>query len=219
MPLQLTRRIRTPTSTSAATTPPKVSTSSPVWRQPTATPSSSPTQALIVLTGRGVLAVDERGEIRAAYPFSHAPTRHRVTWDGAESTVYAMCAIDALGISAMLGIPITVTSTEPGTDRTVTVQVDHDTARWHPDTTVVCAGTTGDACGPSVDRTCGHINFFTTPDAAHWTARNHDVTGVVLDQDEALASAVAEFGALLRPAGQEAQQSATRSTPPVRPGR
>ncbi|SFP06101.1 Alkylmercury lyase [Amycolatopsis arida] len=162
-----------------------------------------PGPALAELTERDVLAVDERGEIRAAYPFSPVPTRHHVSWDGAASTVYAMCAIDALGVSAMLGIPITISSTEPDTDRTVTVHVDQRTARWRPDTAVVFAGATEDTCCPSVDRTCGYINFFTSPDAVRrWTARNPGVTGVVLDQDQALASAVAEFGALLRREGQ-----------------
>jgi hypothetical protein len=64
------------------------------------------------------------------------------------------------------------------------------------------------ACCPSVDRTCGHINFFTTPDAARdWAARNPEVTGVVLDQDKALTCGVAEFGDLMqhptrRPSGE-----------------
>lgn len=161
--------------------------------------------ALTELTTRDVLAVDERDEIRAAYPFSPAPTRHRVTWDGAAGA-YAMCAIDALGMSAMLGVPVTISSSEPGAERTVTVTVDHDTARWHPDTAVVFAGHTGGdtACCPSVDRTCGHINVFTTADAARaWAANNPGVTGVVLDQDQALANGIAEFGALLRTSGDE----------------
>lgn len=162
-----------------------------------------PGAALAELTGRDVLAVDEHGEIRAAYPFSPVPTRHRVSWEGGP-TVYAMCAVDALGMSAMLDRPVTVTSTEPGTDRVITVHVDRDTARWNPGTAVVFAGTTGERCCPSVDRTCSHINFFTAPDAAHaWAADNPGVSGVVLDQDQALASGEAEFGALLRPAGQE----------------
>jgi hypothetical protein len=162
-----------------------------------------PGPALTELTRRDVLAVDEQGEIRAAYPFSPTPTRHRVTWDGGAGA-HAMCAIDALGMSAMLGRPVTITSTEPSTDHTVTVQIDNDTARWHPGTAVVFAGNSGDACCPSVDRTCGHINFFTMPDAARdWAARNPDVTGVVLDQDQALASGIAEFGALMRPSTRE----------------
>jgi hypothetical protein len=153
---------------------------------------------LAELTRADVLAFDDRGEIRAAYPFSPTPTRHRITWDDGGNG-YAMCAIDALGTSAMLGVPVTITSTEPGANRTVTIHVDHDTARWQPGTAVVFAGQTGNACCPSVDRTCCHINFFTTTGAARdWAARNPDVTGVVLDQGQALAAGIAEFGALLR---------------------
>lgn len=163
---------------------------------------TDPGPALSELAGRDLLALDGHGEIRAAYPFSPSPTRHRVNWDRGP-TVHAMCAIDALGMSAMLAVPVTITSTEPGTGRAVTVRVDHDTARWEPDTTVVLAGHTGvdDACCPSVDRTCGHIDFFTTPDAAHdWVAAHPDVTSVVLDQGQALINGIAEFGDLMSPA-------------------
>lgn len=171
-----------------------------------------PGPALSELTERDLVAVDEYGEIRAAYPFSPLPTRHRVTWDGGP-TAHAMCAIDALGMSTMLDAPVTITSTEPDTNHTVTIHVDHDTARWHPDTAVVFAGNTGDACCPSVDRTCGHINFFTTPEAARaWTTRNSGVTGVVLDQNQALASGVAEFGALLRPAAQRSEATGDQTS-------
>lgn len=159
-----------------------------------------PGTALAELAARDVLAVDQHGEVSAAYPFSPAPTRHRVTWAG--GSAYAMCAVDALGMSAMLGVPVTITSTEPDTDRTITVRVDRDTARWQPDTAVVFVGhTEGDAdCCPSVDRTCSHINFFTTPDAAReWATDNPHVTGTVHDQNQALAHGIAEFGELLRP--------------------
>ncbi|MGW5721473.1 organomercurial lyase [Amycolatopsis sp. NPDC003865] len=169
-------------------------------REHTADAGVDPDAVVAELTGRDVLAVDERGEIRAAYPFSPVPTRHKVTWE-AGPTVYAMCAIDALGMSAMLGLPVTITSAEPDTERTVTVTVDHDTARWEPTTAVIFAGhTDGDtACCPSVDRTCGHINFFTTADAAHaWAANNPRITGAVLDRHQALATGIAEFGALIR---------------------
>jgi len=157
-----------------------------------------PGPALSELTDADVLAVDDHGEIRAAYPFSPTPTRHRVTWDGSAG-VYAMCAIDALGMSTMLGHPVIITSTEPGTDRPVTVHVDHGAALWIPDSTVVFAGASGDACCPSINRTCHHINFFTSHAASRdWVARNPTVTGIVLDQTQALASGVAEFGALLK---------------------
>jgi hypothetical protein len=51
--------------------------------------------------------------------------RQRVTWAGGPLT-YAMCAIDALGISAMLGHPVTITAAEPGTGCFITVHTDSD---------------------------------------------------------------------------------------------
>ena len=63
------------------------------------------------LAGRDVIAFDADGEIRAAYPFSPTPTPIQVSWEGGPAA-YAMCAIDALGISAMLGRPVTITAAE-----------------------------------------------------------------------------------------------------------
>ncbi len=158
-----------------------------------------PSSALDELAERDVVAFDTAGEIRAAYPFSPTPTAIRVSWEGGVA-VYAMCAVDALGMSAMLERPVTITAAEPGTDAVVTVHVDGDTARWTPESAVVFAGAT-DQCCPSVDGTCSHINFFTSADAARgWAADHPQVTGVLLDQADALACGVAEFGPLMQPA-------------------
>ena len=61
-------------------------------------------------TGLDASAVDElaaadvvhisNGVVTVAYPFSGTPTPHRVKLDGMPA-VYAMCAIDALGLPAM----------------------------------------------------------------------------------------------------------------------
>lgn len=157
--------------------------------------------ALAELVERDVVALDQRGELRAAYPFSPTPTPHLVTWD-CGPTVHAMCAIDALGMSTMLDRPVTITSTEPDTGHPITIDVDRATARWNPDTAVVFAATTDDdTCCPSVDRICGHINFFTTPDAAHtWATRHPHLTGTLLDQHQALTNGIAEFGTMMQPA-------------------
>lgn len=158
---------------------------------------ADPGAVLAELAERDVAVFDARGELRAAYPFAPTPTVIQVTWDGGPA-VYAMCAIDALGMSAMLDRPVTITAAEPDTGDTVTVHVDGDRAHWAPGTAVVLAGGCGDCCGPSADRTCGTINFFTTTEAAHaWAGRHPDVSGVVLDQTTALSNGIAEFGALL----------------------
>jgi hypothetical protein len=161
--------------------------------------AAAPTrQVLAELADRDVIAFDARGEIRAAYPFSPVPTPIQVRWAGGPVT-YAMCAIDALGISAMLGRPVTITAAEPGTGRLITVEADGGRARWKPARAVVFAGGTGDDCCPSVDRTCSYINFFTSTRAARkWAGNNPGISGRVLRQAWALGQGVAEFGPLLR---------------------
>jgi hypothetical protein len=159
-----------------------------------------PGAALAELAEADVIAVDGGGEIRAAYPFSPVATPIRVSWAGGP-VAYAMCAIDALGMSAMLGRPVTVTAAEPESGRAITVNVDFDRARWRPRGAVVFAGAVAaDGC-PSADRCCGYINFFTRARAARdWASRHPDVTGRILRRDGALQFGIAEFGSLLRPA-------------------
>jgi Alkylmercury lyase len=154
--------------------------------------------ALAELDHADLVVLDRRGEMLAAYPFSATPTPHCLTL-GSGVSVHAMCAIDALGVSAMLGQPVTVTSAQPNTGQQVTVQVDGDQATWEPPTAVVLIAATGDCCAPSAQRTCGYINFFTTDTAAlAWSGDHPELSWALLDQPQALANAIAEFGPLLR---------------------
>lgn len=165
---------------------------------------ADPGAVMAELAGRDMLAFDRSGEIRAAYPFSPTPTPIQVTWQGGPR-VYAMCAIDALGISAMLDRPVTINAREPGSGRPVTVEADRNQARWHPRRAVVFSGTTGDAdgaCCAAADRSCGHINFFTSARTAReWASRHPEVTGTTLGRAQALRQAIAEFGTLMHAAG------------------
>ncbi|MGH3160085.1 MAG: alkylmercury lyase family protein, partial [Streptosporangiaceae bacterium] len=130
---------------------------------------------------------------------SPAPTLVRVSWAGGP-VAYAMCAIDALGVSAMLGRPVTITAAEPGTGQVITVEVDRDEARWSAPGAVVFSGTTGSTSCSSADRSCGYINFFTSARAARdWSAQHPGITGKILDQARALRNGIAEFGTLMRP--------------------
>jgi len=159
-----------------------------------------PGEALAELATADVIAFGADGEIRAAYPFSPVPTPIQVRWAGGPLT-YAMCAIDALGMSAMLGHPVTITAAEPGTGRIITVHADHDQARWNPRGAIVFAGATGDEGCPSADRACGYINFFTSARAARaWVRRHPEVTGTVMSRQGALHCSIAEFGTLMQAA-------------------
>ena len=159
---------------------------------------ADPAVVLAELAERDVIAFGQAGQIRAAYPFSPSPTPIRVSWEGGP-VAYAMCAIDALGVSAVLGRPVTITAAEPGTGRVITVHAERDQARWDPPHAVVFAGATSGGCCHAADRTCGYINFFTSARAARaWAKANPAVTGKVLRRAWALSAGVAEFGAFMR---------------------
>ena len=126
------------------------------------------------------------------------PTRHRVQISG-EAAVFAMCAIDALGVSAMAGLPVVIESADPSTDEPVTVHVDGATSTWNPVTAVVYVGRTGGQCtGPSASVCCGYMNFFATGAAATaWAAAHPEITGGILGQARALQVGIGIFGQLL----------------------
>src|SRR5487761_453325 len=128
------------------------------------------------------LRLDSSGAITAAYPFSAVPTAHVVQiQDG--PAVFSMCAIDALGVAAMLSRSVTISSAEPGTGNPITVAVPAGKrgAIWDPSTAVVFAGqqdTCGNCAEPealvppaAADVCCGYMNFFTAAaSAAAWAS-------------------------------------------------
>jgi hypothetical protein len=156
-------------------------------------------QVLAELADGDFLYLDPIGQITAAYPFSALPTPHRVRITG-NATVFAMCAIDALGISAMTGVPVVIESADPSTDQPVTVHVDGASSVWDPATAVVYVGRTKHQCaGPSASVCCGYMNFFATQAAASaWAASHPDITGIILSQARAVQTGIDIFGQLLR---------------------
>jgi hypothetical protein len=171
---------------------------------------TTPEAVLARLHAEDFLRLGADGQIRAAYPFSAAPTRHLVDIDGGPQA-YAMCAVDALGVAAMLSTAVTITSTDPGTDEpiTVTVHPGGKTAAWHPPTAVVFCGRRtwwgpgdsppgGRAMAPAEAVCCGYVNFFTTyANAAAWANTHFEVTGQILGQAGALRLGTRIFGNLL----------------------
>jgi len=144
------------------------------------------------------LCLDHAGQITAAYPFAAQPTRHQVQIAG-NATVFAMCAIDALGISAMTGLPAVIESADPSTGEPITVDVDRASGTWEPATAVVYVGrSSGECAGPSASVCCGYINFFgARTAAAAWAASHPEITGGILGQDRALQAGIGVFGQLL----------------------
>jgi hypothetical protein len=160
-----------------------------------------PQAAMAALPGADLVHLDPAaGRVGVAYPFSGEPTAHRVTLAGGP-TVYAMCALDALGIPLMARRSGRISSIDPTSGQAITVEVDDQGWRWQPTTTVVLAGTTtiSDACGSVADCCCPYINFHASPGDADAYRQQHPAMATeLLGQAEAVAAARRIFGDLLR---------------------
>jgi Alkylmercury lyase len=143
-----------------------------------------PTEALRELARRDLIAIDDAGRLVAAYPFAPTPTPHTVSLG--DTNVFAMCAIDALGMPFMLGTDAVITSTDPHTGQPVRVTITNGAATYQPTEAVIVYAATG-ATGRSVDTCCSTINFFTNADSAHaWIAAHPGLTATILDQEQAI---------------------------------
>nr|WP_176704608.1 alkylmercury lyase family protein [Pseudomonas sp. K-62] len=153
--------------------------------------------ALEALASGDLIVRDQAtGEIKGAYPFSGKPTRHRVqVHDG--RPVYAMCAVDALGIPFMLDRDAQITSEDPVTGQQIRVEVRRGQARWDPSGAVLFFGSQGGE-GPLAQTCCSVTNFFPSTEAVEEYQRTHpEVGGRVLSQAEAVQAAQRLFGNLL----------------------
>ncbi|WP_446210301.1 alkylmercury lyase family protein [Micromonospora sp. IBSANI012] len=147
-------------------------------------PDLDTAKALRELAREDLVAVDSAGRLVAAYPFSPTPTPHVVSFGDVE--VFAMCAIDALGMPFMLGADAMITSSDPHTGQLVRVTITNGAARYRPAEAVVVYAATGDA-GRSVDTCCSIINFFTSASNARaWITDHPNLAATVLDQDQAV---------------------------------
>ena len=110
-----------------------------------------------------------------------------------------MCAIDALGIAAMLERPIEVVSRDPVSGGEVWVRIDPgDGAWWEPETAVVLAGSCNGS-GPSFRSCCRVLNLFESgANALQYLRANGDVAGHAISIPEAIAAGHAVFGNVLK---------------------
>ena len=163
--------------------------------------------ALAALAAAELVAVDRDGAVVGLFPLSAVPTRHVVHLsDGRQ--LHAMCAVDALGVPAMLRQPATVVSTEPGTGRTVRVLVPADAAPGDPGErapgapTIVVdppeavvllarAGT-----GARASACCSVLDVYADAPAAKAALDGRGMAGAVLPVADAHALGVELFGRL-----------------------
>jgi hypothetical protein len=158
---------------------------------------ASAQQVLSRLHEADMIRLGASGDIESVYPFSVSPTPHRVRI-ASGARVYAMCAVDALGIPAMLDTDVVIESADPLTGPPITVTVRDGIAAALPQTTVVLVGAQAGS-GPSVQTCCNDLNFFGDRQTAQTLADAHPkVGGVILDLADAQQLGTRIFGNQLR---------------------
>jgi Alkylmercury lyase len=153
--------------------------------------------ALAALAREDLVHTDNDGAITVAYPFSAGPRGHEVAVDG--RVVQALCAIDALGIAAMLDQPIEVRSHDPISGREIRVHANPDgVSDWQPAAAVVVSGSS--SCdGPSYCGCCDVLNFFASSEnAQQYLRENPSVKGMPISISAAAAAGRAIFGDVLK---------------------
>jgi hypothetical protein len=137
------------------------------------------------------------GDILAAYPFSAAPTSCRVVWGG-DKEVYAMCAIDALGIPYLLDADAAIESTCAQCGKVITVAIAEGRVISASEGLVVLYTDPRSECCAATEQ-CPNINFFCSPDHARAWQADHPRIGMrIMTLSEAVAHGKTEFGDLLR---------------------
>jgi hypothetical protein len=151
--------------------------------------------ALRQLAEAELVFMDPSGrEITGGVPFAATPTAHQVhIFDG--STVSANCAVDALGIAAMLDLDVDVISVDPQTGEQVTASSRAGHWTWQPADMVVFVGSSGQ--GRLTDTCCPVINFFASSDHARAYQRTRALAGAVLTMADAVEAGALVFGGLL----------------------
>lgn len=137
-------------------------------------------------------------EITHAYPFSNEPTPHKVqVVDGPQ--VYAMCAVDALGIPFMLKKDTEICSACVQCGDEIQIQVKSEQiTQQSPEGITVWLPTVKEKCVAATDL-CPDINFFCSP--AHlkqWNTEHPEQNGQLLTLTQALAYGRKTFEPLLQ---------------------
>lgn len=159
-------------------------------------PAGQDPAVLRTLHDADAIRLTSYGEIAVAYPFSATPTRHRVRI-GDRVDVYAMCAVDALGIAPMVGQDTVISSVDVTSGQPITVVTRDGRSTWSPDTAVVFVGADAGG-GPSADCCCDYLNFFADRSAgAGWMAAHPGVPGQIISHPEAEDLGARLFGHLL----------------------
>lgn len=146
-----------------------------------------------------VIQRDTDGTIRAAYPFSGRPTAHQVHFAG-RPPLFAMCAIDALGLPFMVDQAARIVTRDPVDATRIEIWIDPTTSEqvWYPKETVILADQRPKLPMIVADCCCPLINAFASrAQAEAWQDAHPEEAVRLLTQEAAISEARTLFEHLL----------------------
>jgi hypothetical protein len=157
-------------------------------------------EQLSILERSGAIYRDpQTGLLQSVYPFSAVPTAHRVQLaTGVE--MFAMCAIDALGMPFMLDTDAKIHSSCHSCRAPIEIEIRKGTViHASPQNTIVWY--TAEKCQVAALDQCPHINFFcSAKHVEEWKQHQPKRTGKQLSLAEAVERGRQVFGSLLKSA-------------------
>lgn len=148
------------------------------------------------LVASDLVTLAEDGAVQAAYPFSGLESSHHVRLSTG-ITVYAACAIDALGIPRMIRGDAAIYSEDARTGQSIAIAFTRaGVTPRPPETAVVRASLSCD--GSPADVVCPVINFFASFENADvWLHEHPEAQGEVMNLAHATRIGNQIFGCLL----------------------
>lgn len=168
-------------------------------REPAYAAGGSVDALLSELVLQDVIQRDTDGTIRAAYPFSGRPTVHQVVFED-QAPLFAMCAIDALGLPFMVGQAARILTQDPIDAIPIAIWVEPTTSQlvWSPQGAVILADQRSAMPAIVADCCCPLINAFTSRVQAEAWQHTHPEAAVrLLTQEAAVVEARTLFEHLL----------------------
>jgi len=117
-------------------------------------------------------------EIVSIYPFSLTPTEHQIILENGVK-LFAMCAVDALGIPIMFNRNVKIVSKCEECKGKITIEIKNEEIAWisHPN---IMIWSPGRQIAPAAETTCPSVNFFCCKEhLEEWTREKPHLIGKI----------------------------------------
>jgi len=123
-------------------------------------------------------------EIVSIYPLSLTPTEHQIILEN-EKRLFAMCAVDALGMPIMFNRNARIVSRCAKCKQEITIEIKNEEIAWVSHLNIMI-WSPGRQIAPAAETCCPMVNFFCCKEhLQEWAKENPDLTGRISEIEQA----------------------------------